>query len=459
MRRAELTSCLWVPITDLGGSIDKIKRELTFYKAGWMDEPDVEIPGYAISEDETMIGLPISYGLKLFQKRWPGETYENRIRGRVWHEGQWPDSDVQPRDGDQRMFFKQLEQAVGSRLTTLAEAPTGSGKTIAALMTAKAKGVRCLAIVPDDQVGSAWRKAAKNLFNLDDDQIGQVGGGVDEWEDKLLVIGVINSMATRDMPERFYSDFGMVVWDEAHRLGATTFSRTMFKFAARHQLAMTATPNRKDKCEGMFLNHFGAPAVRHRGDAIPCNVTMVKFNVGMPKMNEWQPATQNRLLSKMKKRNEIIVYFAKKLYNDGRSIIVFSHLIDHLASLRDLLKAEGIPHKQMGFLTRQVPQSDGSRKKAKAEYLERISTHSRIIFATYQYKAGIDIPRLDAGIEALPISEGVQPPGRIRRPLDGKRTPEWISIEDVGVKRLEAMTRTRLREYKKTNMHIDYHGT
>jgi hypothetical protein len=44
---------------------------------------------------------------------------------------------------------------------------------------------------------------------------------------------------------------------------------------------------------------------------------------------------------------------------------------------------------------------------------------------------GLDIPRLDMGVEAGPRSDLVQAIGRLTRSLKGKPVPEWYSINDL----------------------------
>jgi len=453
-----LSSCVWVPFSWCDATLtEEIRYDNTYWKQGWKDEPDTEVKGYITDRELGAVGIPIDYGLKCLQNHFEGYDYH-----RALCEGapaDWPKVEIEPRDEEQEKFFNDLLAQTGARAACLAQAPTGSGKTVASLNTFKSYGGASLAVVPDSEVLEGWVKAAKKLFRLTDKQIGFVGGGRNDWEGKHLVIGIVNSIAKKRMPASFYTNFRNVAWDEAHRLGAKTFSRSMFKFPAFNKFALTATPDRKDGCEGLFLNNFGDPSVLHSGDAIPCDAVIHKWKVpgviGF-KMGGWMPNTVNGQLSRFRDRNRLIVKVTKELYSNGRNVIVFSHLIDHLAALRDQLMDAGVPYKQMGFLTKQRPDRKGNRVAVKRPYLDRIKEHARIIFTTYQFKAGIDIPRMDALVEATPVAEGIQHPGRIRRPFPDKPKPEVHSIMDTGVPRLEAMAQKRIAQYLEATIDVRY---
>ena len=56
----------------------------------------------------------------------------------------------------------------------------------------------------------------------------------------------------------------------------------------------------------------------------------------------------------------------------------------------------------------------------------------KIILATYQKaKEGLDVPELDTILLATPVSDVIQPIGRIMRELPDKKTPMVIDIWDM----------------------------
>lgn len=63
--------------------------------------------------------------------------------------------------------------------------------------------------------------------------------------------------------------------------------------------------------------------------------------------------------------------------------------------------------------------------------LDNITNSCQIIFATYEiFSKGVDVPRIDWGMEALPVGNVTQPLGRTLRLMEGKSTPEWYSFHD-----------------------------
>jgi hypothetical protein len=69
-------------------------------------------------------------------------------------------------------------------------------------------------------------------------------------------------------------------------------------------------------------------------------------------------------------------------------------------------------------------------------------------------KEGIDIPRLDGGIDATPQSDAIQLVGRIRRPHEGKRDALWITLVDSRCDRSIRYYGSRLEEYRSAGMEV-----
>ena len=87
--------------------------------------------------------------------------------------------------------------------------------------------------------------------------------------------------------------------------------------------------------------------------------------------------------------------------------------------------------------------------------LDKIAEECAVIVATYKkMSTGTDIPRLNGGIEAMPVADGRQAIGRPRRLHPGKEDAIWISIADKnmysgsGVEFLYGYTKARLKGYR-----------
>ena len=68
---------------------------------------------------------------------------------------------------------------------------------------------------------------------------------------------MLQSISMIEYPEDTFRDFGFVIFDECHHLGAEVFSRALFKTNARYTLGLSATPNRSDGLTKVFHWYLG----------------------------------------------------------------------------------------------------------------------------------------------------------------------------------------------------------
>ena len=426
-------------------------------------------------EEDGWLGLPIYYGLKTFQKAkgFPNLASASYAVARDQSDGESIAGKIPkrptPRDAEQADFFNRLSEQARVRPVVLTQAPTGSGKTVGGIYAIAELDRSALVVVPTKRIARQWRDTCYKLFGMAKEDVGVIEGGKFDYEGKAITIAVIHNLALRDvdeLPEGFENAFGTVLWDEAHNLGARAFSRTMGQVNARHRIAMTATPKRRDGTEKVFLYYFGAPCVRHTGEALEAVARVFDYHWqpipgedDLKKVNALPRAILLKVICASGKRNRMVADKVAKMQAAGRQILVVSEQIYHLQSLMDYCSQAGIPDEVMGLYARSYSDEEGKRKTMKEEQLDWVAENSQVIFATYgMAKEGLDIPRLDAGIDVTPRSEGTQVIGRIRRPLPGKPTPLWITIRDRGIYSLERATEKRLRDYRGSNTTVKDHG-
>ncbi len=99
-----------------------------------------------------------------------------------------------------------------------------------------------------------------------------------------------------------------------------------------------------------------------------------------------------------------------------------------------------------------------SRVKLKStkEQLDHIKENCRIIFATYGMMGfGVNIPRLDCGIDVTPKSSFAnQIVGRINRFLRGKPKPIWVTPLDTNTPEFVGMYHNRIKQYREEGHNI-----
>ena len=431
----------------------ELKRRLTFTVTSFEGDEKTDIATYYVNQDRGVVRVPFFFGLQQLQTFGVSlEECEQVISDGVAVSPpiKFPDPKHPMASPNQDEFFDDLLFAAKNQRTVLAVAPTGSGKTAAALFVAGKVGRATLVVVPSVEVANHWKDQAKLHLGYEDNDIGFLQGGKCHYDGKRIVVAVIHNIYMRRLSQRFKNYFGLVIWDEAHRLGAQRFNWTFGQFPARCRMGLTATLKRGAGA-AIVENCFGKPSVSAQSDALPCQVRVVNFKLHMP---EWRHLGKGMLISRLTKnqsRNRMIAVMVAKLYRSGRQLILLSDRIAHLQELMRLSEAEGVPSEAMGLFTRSYKGADGKPKVATSEELRVVREQASVIFASYGMgKESINIPRLDAGIDATPRADGIQAIGRIRRPSANKKMPVWFTIRDVGVPIFERVTESRLRDYKKS---------
>jgi len=439
----------------------QLQRDLTIQPKSYEGDPPPPIE--LLVDGGKCWGMPVRYGLKFFQTKMsaanPGEVMaaitDKRESGRAEVYTRLPS----PRSEVQAEFFQDVYARTAARPVALAEAGTGLGKTVAALNTIAKLGRSALVICPTIRIADQWRRMAKDpdILGLPGNRIGRIQAGTFDFRGKAITIAVIHNITKAEkIPSDFYNAFGVAVWDEAHNLGARTFSRSMGLVRARHKLAMSATPERRDGCTEVFTYHFGAPCVWYRGEAMRARCRVFDY--------QWKPrngisgkplAIMLRIVRKNDARTMMCRELVLRLYRAGRNILCLGDEIGFLQDFVVSLMDAGVPGDEVGLYARTYYDENGKRKTISDDALDYVAENCRIIVATYQLaKEGTDIPRLDAGIDLTPKARGKQAIGRIRRPMYGKPIPLWLTIRDRGISKLEGFTDSRLRDYKESNVEV-----
>ena len=457
---AVLSSLLWLPFAMFDREAgDRLRKRLTVTVKGFhARSEDKVVTGYVVNQETQQIGVPVFFGLQLLNRQ-PLNIEIRMANGFPIKTPKRPDPNHPSASPSQGLLMSQVVRHANVNPVTLIKAPTGSGKTVVALNTIAELGRTALVIVGTKVLARQWEKEAIMHLGLTADEIGHVEEGKCVFQDKKLVIAVACNLTQKDWGAWFYNYFGTVVWDEAHRLGAKHFSRTLTLFPAKARIAMTATPTRRDGAEQLFLDYFGNPSVEGTADALECDVRVVSRQTVM---KQWKYLSVPSIVSKLttdKFRNTDIAMIIQTLYRKGRTTLVLSDRIHQLHVLMDMCATgeNAIPKESMGLFARQR-EVDGKRKRVTDAELDEVKANAKVVFSTYGMgKEGLDIPRLDAGIDATPRADGVQAIGRIRRPFPNKKRPVWFTIRDIGIPPLMGYTKSRLREYQESNVNVIDH--
>ncbi len=316
------------------------------------------------------------------------------------------------------------EEAVSGLLrydTGVLCAPTAFGKTVTAAAVIARRKVNTLILVHRTELLKQWQERLAVFLQVGDN-IGIIGGGKHKPCGNID-IAVVQSISRHGEVEPLVRNYGQIIVDECHHIGAVSFSAILKETNARYLLGLTATPIRRDGLHPIIFMYCGA--IRHtasRPKESPHNLevlTRSRFTSGhLPSDARIQDIFREIALDH--DRTVAIAEEAMKAFGQGRKVLVLTERTDHLddiASVMNTLK-----------LSPFVLHSRLSKKKRTMMIsgLNALPPDSpRILLSTGRLIGeGFDHPPLDTLILAMPVSwKGTlqQYAGRLHREHTGKR--------------------------------------
>ncbi|EET7235024.1 TOTE conflict system archaeo-eukaryotic primase domain-containing protein [Escherichia coli] len=343
------------------------------------------------------------------------------------------------------------EEAVSALLrydTGVLCAPTAFGKTVTAAAVIARRKVNTLILVHRTELLKQWQERLA-VFLQAGDSIGIIGGGKHKPCGNID-IAVVQSISRHGEVEPLVRNYGQIIVDECHHIGAVSFSAILKETNARYLLGLTATPIRRDGLHPVIFMYCGA--IRHTA-ARPKEslhnlevLTRSRFTSGhLPSDARIQDIFREIALDH--DRTVAIAEEAMKAFGQGRKVLVLTERTDHLddiASVMNTLK-----------LSPFVLHSRLSKKKRTMliSGLNALPPDSpRILLSTGRLIGeGFDHPPLDTLILAMPVSwKGTlqQYAGRLHREHTGKSDVRIIDFVDTAYPVLLRMWDKRQRGYK-----------
>lgn len=130
--------------------------------------------------------------------------------------------------------------------------PTGSGKTLVALLAIAQVGVWTLIVVPTLDLLAQWRRAVRDVLGAPAEAVGIYGGGKQEIAPVTIITYDSAALHTRQL-----NRFGLLVFDEVHHLPASSYRLAAEGTVAPYRLGLSATPERTDGLETDLLELVG----------------------------------------------------------------------------------------------------------------------------------------------------------------------------------------------------------
>lgn len=392
---------------------------------GFPRNTDVDIAGYEVA-DECVTNTPIDVP----------------FIGEMW-------------DYQEPVILDFVDRLSKGHTDIILSADTGSGKTVMLLKMWSILRVPALVVVPKSDLMEQWIARIKQFTGLEDFDIGIARQKTCEWTDKKIVIGMIHSLCKDKYPVPFKYHFGLVIFDELHKLGAFTFSQVGGMFPAKYRLGATATLRRGDGMEKVFYSHLGSEAIRPlKSDQPTPKIVVVKYERSSGKIPHWANSKVKRrgvlfsALAKNPERVNWISKLAKELYDTGRQTLVLGERIAQLQSIMKFLTIQyGVDKKDIGLYI----------GKTTAKERKRIAENCQLIMATTSMLSlGTDIPTLRGLVFATPLADVEQAIGRICRLCADTQQPVVIDFVDTNYKEAFGWYQGRLKFYKKKEWEVKF---
>jgi len=335
-------------------------------------------------------------------------------------------------------------------------APTAFGKTVTAAAMIARRGVNTLVLVHRTELLKQWQERLQAFLGVGKDRVGVIGGGKSRSTGKID-IAVMQSLSRRGEVDPLVENYGQIIVDECHHVGAASFDAILKRARAKFVLGLTATPIRRDGQQPIIFMQCGP--IRHTAtqpagapDDLVVTPRFCDERVDLPTEAGIQDVF--RYLANNPDRTEAIATEVCNAFQQGHKVLVLTERTDHLDAIRTTLQNK-IPEPFVlhGRLSRK-------QRTALIAALDALPSDApRVLLATGKLVGeGFDHPPLDMLVLAMPVSwKGTlqQYVGRLHRQHTGKTGVRIIDFVDTGHPALLRMWDKRQRGYRAMGYRVE----
>ncbi|OOG43620.1 DEAD/DEAH box helicase family protein [Rhodanobacter sp. C05] len=328
-------------------------------------------------------------------------------------------------------------------------APTAFGKTVAAAAMIARRGVNTLVLVHRTELLKQWQERLQSFLGVGKGVVGTIGGGKAKPTGKID-IAVIQSLSRQGEINSLVENYGHVIIDECHHVGAVSFDAILKRVKAKFVLGLTATPIRRDGQQPIVFMQCGPTRyTAAQPSSAPHDLEVVAHTLGTSIDLPQEAGIQDvfRHLIHDPARTTAVADAVRDAFNQGRKVLVLTERTEHLDALATALLGK-VPTPFV--LHGRMPKKQ--RAKVIQELDELPPDLARILLATGKLVGeGFDHPPLDTLVLAMPISwRGTlqQYAGRLHREHASKTDVRVIDFVDTGHPALLRMWDKRQRGYR-----------
>ena len=328
-------------------------------------------------------------------------------------------------------------------------APTAFGKTVVASALIAERKVNTLILVHRTELLKQWHERLQTFLGIGKEILGTIGGGKSKPTGKID-IALMQSLSRKGEVNNLVENYGHIIVDECHHVGAASFDLILKKTKAKFVLGLTATPIRRDGQQPIIFMQCGS--IRHIAkqsfsahNNLVVNPISSQDHIDLPKGVAIQEVFSH--LTKNSKRTQAIVDEIKTAFELNRKVLVLTERTDHLQSIHEQLR---------GFVNNLFLLHSKLKKKERSSLIEELNSLdpncARVLLSTGKLIGeGFDHAPLDTLVLAMPVSwRGTlqQYAGRLHREHTNKKDVRIIDFVDTGHPALNRMWIKRQSGYK-----------
>ena len=328
-------------------------------------------------------------------------------------------------------------------------APTAFGKTVTAGAMIARRGVNTLVLVHRTELLKQWQERLQAFLGVGKGVVGTIGGGKAKPTGKID-IAVMQSVSRQGEVNPLVENYGQVIVDECHHVGAVSFDAILKRTKAKYVLGLTATPIRRDGQQPIIFMQCGpirytatkSAGAPHDLAVLPCS----RFTrIDLPRDAGIQDVFRH--LAHDQARTEAIANEVRDAFGQGRKVLVLTERTEHLDAIKVALDGlEPVPFVLHGRMSRK-------QRAALVADLDVLPPDApRVLLSTGKLVGeGFDHPPLDTLVLAMPVSwKGTlqQYAGRLHREHASKTDVRIIDFVDTGHPALLRMWDKRQKGYR-----------
>lgn len=407
---------------------ESVQRDLTVYPVIPFGAPkSISQPNVIFFETNTRIYIPKFYGVTTFGvpeviKIMDGLPINISFSGSLRPEQQEPVNAI-------LSACESVECGFGGILNVFC----GGGKTTMAIYAMAKISKKTLIIVHKDFLLEQWLERIGQFVPGARTGIIKAQKCITEKCD--VVIASLQSLSMKEYDPSIFDEFGLVIIDEVHHMGAEVFSRALRKVSAiKRSIGLSATIDRKDGLEKIFKWYLGDVvfSAEKRQDNVLVEIAKFPFSKDikysdLPTISIAGKTRQNtaRMINNIcsfEPRNVYILQQIERIFRESRrKMLILSDRRTQLEHLAQMINET---------LTLTCGLYLGGMKSSALAECEK----KDIILATYAIASeGYDQKGLDILLLASPRTDVIQSVGRILRDKqeDRKTIPTVIDIIDA----------------------------